>query len=258
MIDQNYFKEYRLSLGFTNQGKFKEFLSAKDVKAGVDYNYISSLNERMKKLILKLDEVTPGILKQVDIDSFISDNLFDVYNKLKDNNILPLMNNQGRRPESVYFSWMRGYIISVYFLNHLSYLFDVNLSNIELIGDDSLLEKDTFKRTPKADIEITLNNNKKIRVEIQAGFQGVNDIKQHKIREAEKVYYEKDINTLIIHFDMFNGQVAIVRADNIEGDNINWITRTQMEGQTVFNIDQNYFVWKITEQPPKIDTLEIL
>lgn len=24
-----------------------------------------------------------------------------------------------------------------------------------------------------------------------------------------------------------------------------------MEGQTVFNIDQNYFIWKITEKPVK-------
>ena len=41
------------------------------------------------------------------------------------------------------------------------------------------------------------------------------------------------------------------KLDEIEDDSVNWITRQQMEGQTVFNIDQNYFIWKITESPIK-------
>ena len=49
-----------------------------------------------------------------------------------------------------------------------------------------------------------------------------------------------------------NGQVAFVQVDNINDEDVNWITRQQMEGQTVFNIDQNYFIWKLTELPPKI------
>jgi hypothetical protein len=31
-----------------------------------------------------------------------------------------------------------------------------------------------------------------------------------------------------------------------------------MEGQTVFNIEQNYFVWKITEKPPLFNELDII
>jgi len=31
-----------------------------------------------------------------------------------------------------------------------------------------------------------------------------------------------------------------------------------MEGQTVFNIDQNYFIWKLTENPPKISDLSLI
>ena len=57
---------------------------------------------------------------------------------------------------------------------------------------------------------------------------------------------------------MFNGQVAFVRLDTIEDNDINWITRQQMEGQTVFNIDANYFVWKLTQKPSKIDELNLL
>ena len=99
---------------------------------------------------------------------------------------------------------------------------------------------------------------KKIRIEVQSGFQGINDIKQHKVLEAKRIFLEKNIPTIAIHFDLFNGQVAFVRLDTIEDNNVNWITRQQMEGQTVFNIDQNYFIWKLTEQPPKISELNIL
>lgn len=105
--------------------------------------------------------------------------------------------------------------------------------------------------TPKADLEIKLNRKEKIRIEIQSGFTGINDIKQHKVLEAKRVFHDSGKHTIAIHFDLYNGQVAFLKLDEIEDDSVNWITRQQMEGQTVFNIDQNYFVWKITEQPVK-------
>jgi len=64
-----------------------------------------------------------------------------------------------------------------------------------------------------------------------------------------------NIPSVVVHFDLYNGQVAFVRIDGIEDDDVNWITRQQMEGQTVFNIDQNYFVWKLTELPPRYSDL---
>lgn len=116
----------------------------------------------------------------------------------------------------------------------------VDLKNIE-----------TFKRTPKADLEIRLKGKEKIRIEMQSGFAGINDIKQHKVLEAKKVFRDLGFHTLAIHFDLYNGQVAFIKLDEIEDDGVNWITRQQMEGQTVFNIDQNYFIWKITDRPMK-------
>ena len=77
-----------------------------------------------------------------------------------------------------------------------------------------------FKKTPKADLEVNLKNNEKIRLEIQSGFQGINDIKQHKVIEAKRIFAEERISSLAIHFDLFNGQVAFVKLDNIEDDNI--------------------------------------
>ena len=122
----------------------------------------------------------------------------------------------------------RGFIVSNYFLKALSIIFE---------------------------IEINLNENEVIRIEIQSGFQGINDIKQHKVLEAKKINQEKNIPSLAIHFDLFNGQVAFIKLNEIEDNNINWITRQQMEGQTVFNINQNYFLWKLTETPPKFSDL---
>ena len=49
--------------------------------------------------------------------------------------------------------------------------------------------------------------------------------------------------------------MAFVKIDEVDDDSVNWITRQQMEGQTVFNIDQNYFAWKLTENPPKYTDL---
>lgn len=37
-----------------------------------------------------------------------------------------------------------------------------------------------------------------------------------------------------------------------------YIDLQQMEGQTVFNIDQNFFIWKLTEKPPYFDMSKLL
>tara|TARA_B110000908_G_C10228731_1_gene439424 strand:+ start:85 stop:867 length:783 start_codon:yes stop_codon:yes gene_type:complete len=254
-INTKYFKEYRKKLGFTNQQDVKTFVAGKDIVPTVDFNYITLFNDRLIEIIKKMNELSDSSFKIEKLDSFCLENVNSVFEKLKENDIIPKLNNQGRRPEQVYFSWMRGYIISNYFLRALSLVFEVNIEDIDLIGDDDLINIETFKRTPKADLEVNLKSGEKIRLEIQSGFQGVNDIKKHKVIEAKRLYRENSISSLAIHFDLFNGQVAIVKLDGIEDDNVNWITRQQMEGQTVFNIEQNYFVWKLTEEPPKFSSL---
>jgi hypothetical protein len=256
MTDTKYFREYRNLLGFSNQDNVKKFFGAKDITPLVDYDYIKLLNNRLIEIILKINTLVVDEIKNDDVDVFCKDNICSVFEKLKENEILPRLNNQGRRPEEVYFSWMRGFVISNYFLKALTKIFDVSLDNIILIGDDDFQNIESFKRTPKADLQITLGNVK-IRVEMQSGFQGINDIKQHKVLEAKRIKREENISSMVIHFDLFNGQVAFVRLDEIEDNSINWITRQQMEGQTVFNIDQNYFIWKLTELPPKYNEMNI-
>jgi len=254
-IDNKYPKEYRSKLGFTNQNGVKAFFGAKDIIPTVDFNYINLLNERLCEIVKKVNDLIVEELKTKDIKLFCSENIDNVFEKLRENEIIKKLNNQGRRPEEVYFSWMRGHVISNYFLKAMSLIFNVDIEKISLIGDDDLIEIESFKRTPKADLEVNLPNKERVRIEVQSGFQGTNDIKQHKVLEAKRIKREKNISSFVVHFDLFNGQVAFIRLDSIEDDNVNWITRQQMEGQTVFNIDQNYFTWKLTELPPKFEEL---
>ena len=250
-ITAEYSRPYRQKLGFTNQANVKDFFGAKDIKPTVDLNYIELLNDRLYNIIDKINDV---VAKEIKIDNplaFKKEHIDRTFEIMKGNNILSLLNNQGRRPEQVYYSWMRGYVLSNYFLKALGLIFEVDTSSIYLIGDDDLKNIETFKRTPKADLEIQLNGKEKVRIEMQSGFTGINDIKQHKVLEAKRVFNEFGFRTLAVHIDLYNGQVAFIKLDEIRDDSVNWITRQQMEGQTVFNIDQNDFIWKITEKPMK-------
>jgi len=250
-ITAEYFRQYWQRLGFANQTDIKNFFGAKDIVPTVDFNYIKLLNKRLYDIVNKVNEVIVDEIKIDDLTAFKKEHIDRTFEIMKESDILPILNNQGRRPEQVYFSWMRGYVVSNCFLKALGLIFDVNTSQIDLIGDDDLRSIETFKRTPKADLEIRLNEKEKVRIEMQSGFTGINDIKQHKVLEAKRVFRDNGIHTLAIHFDLYNGQVAFIKLDEIEDESVNWITRQQMEGQTVFNIDQNYFVWKITENPIK-------
>lgn len=251
IITAEYFRQYRQKLGFSNQADVKNFFGAKDITPTVDLNYIALLNERLYNILDKANAIVANDIRIDDLNAFKKEHIDKTFEIMKANNILPILNNQGRRPEQVYYSWMRGYVSSNYFLKVLGLIFEVDTSSIGLIGDDDLKNIETFKRTQKADLEIKLNGKEKVRIEMQSGFTGINDIKQHKVLEAKRVCRDLGFHTIAIHFDLYNGQVAFIKLDEIEDDSVNWITRQQMEGQTVFNIDQNYFIWKITESPIK-------
>jgi len=256
LISAEYFRKYRQKLGFANQMGVKNFFGAKNITPSIDLNYIKLLNKRLYNIIEKINAVVSDEVKIDNLTIFKKEYIDRSFKIMQESDILPILNNQGRRPEQVYFSWMRGFVISSYFLKALGLIFSVDISRISLIGDDDLKNADTFKRTPKADVEIKLNGKEKVRIEIQSGFTGINDIKQHKVLEAKRVFRNSGKHTIAIHFDLYNGQVAFIKLDEIEDDSVNWITRQQMEGQTVFNIDQNYFVWKITEKPVKYKKID--
>ncbi len=255
MITNEYFRDYRKKIGFTTQNDAKIFLGAKDIVPGVDFEYMKLLNERLIKIFATINQAISPEIKADDIGDFCRNNITDVFEIMKSNDIIKQLNNQGRRPEQVYFSWMRGYASANFFLKSLSLIFGVDLSKMQLIGDDDFKKVETFQRTAKADLEIAVPNNKRIRIEMQSGFTGINDIKQHKVLEAKRTYEQFKVPTMAIHYDLYNGQVAFLRLDAIKESDMNWITRQQMEGQTVFNIDQNYFTWKLTEPPVSFDLM---
>jgi hypothetical protein len=51
--------------------------------------------------------------------------------------------------------------------------------------------------------------------------------------------------------------VAFVRLDTITPSDMNWVTRQQMEGQSVFAIDQNHFKWRLLDGLPLEIDLEL-
>lgn len=65
------------------------------------------------------------------------------------------------------------------------------LLNIKSIGSDDLENINSFKRSPTTDLELLLKDGNRLRIEVQSGFQGVNDIKQHKVIEAKIAKEEK-------------------------------------------------------------------
>lgn len=254
-ITAEYFGRYRKGLGFSSQTDVKNFFGAKDIIPGVDFDYLKLLNRRLFEIVKRINGAVAAEIRNDDLRSFKKEHIDRCFGTMKKSGILSKLNNQGRRPEQVYFSWMRGFVVSNYFLKAVGLIFGVDVSNIDLIGDDDFKSVESFRRTPKADLEIKLNGNETIRIEIQSGFTGINDIKQHKVLEAKRYFRETGNQTIAIHFDLYNGQVAFIKLGEIEDNSINWITRQQMEGQTVFNIDQNYFIWKITEKPVKYNEI---
>src|SRR3989344_830600 len=248
-INEEYFRKYRQKLGFTNQADVKNFFGAKDITPTVDLNYLKLLNTRLYEIVDKIESTAADEIKVSNLSAFKKEHIDRPFKIIKGNGILPILNNLGRRPEQVYFSWMRGYVVSNFFLKALGAIFEVDVAKIDLIGDDDLKNAETFKETPKADLEIRLNGKKKVRVEMQSGFTGTNDIKQHKVLEAKRVFREEGTPSLAIHIDLYNGQVAFVKLDEIENNDKHWITRTNLDEGLVYNIDQNFFFWDIKNTP---------
>ena len=251
-----YFRRYRQSIGFSNQSEAKSFLGGKNVPAGIDYEYIKNLNQRIEDILLRINSVLHAQLKINNIDLFAKQHIYKPYTIIEKSGLLSRLNNQGRRPEQVLFSWLRGYVMTEFFTPAISKIFEISIDSITQIGEDDLKKIETFKRSPKADLEIK-KDDKKIRIEVQSGFQGVNDIKEHKVREARRVCRETGSHSVCIHIDIFNGQIAFVQLDSIEEDDVNFVTRQQMEGQSVFCIDQNYFKWRLLDETPSFTELDI-
>lgn len=247
-------KEYRKELGFTSQSNLKSFFDSKDIIREIDFDYICKLNKRLIEIIKAVNNAVIEDIKPNDLDQFIEVNIIKVYEYMRENHLLnKFNNNKQRQTERSYYDWSRGRVIANYFKKAMSIIFNVNEDKIKTIGLDNLDNPSTFSKAPTADFEIETKENGVFRIEFQCGFQGVNDIKEHKVIEANKVFKKDKIKSLIIHVDLFNGCVAFVDISNIDEKNVNWEFRQQFEGKKVFNINEEYFIWNLSDKPPKID-----
>ena len=240
-------REYRKKLGFTNQNALKKYFKFTD-QTIVNWDRIEQANERLKDMFIKLNTVVNEQIRQDYMAEFI-EKFAATYETLKDSNIIPRLNNFGRTPDDVYYNWMRGRLVCEFFLKALSKIFLVPECAICCIGNDNLMDVSTFSQTATADLEITTVHGR-LRLEVQSGFTGINDIKRHKVLEARKVLDQQGIPSYVVHFDLFNGKAALINISSIEDTSIHWEHRAQLEDQTVFSIPHDAFCWDLTEPPP--------
>ncbi len=250
------FKKWRasLSLESTSQAHVKDFLAAKDVKPEVDVAYLNALTSRVSMMAKTLH--TP-MQRKPDRDAVLEK--LDAATKAVSKNdyeILKKLSNYGRRREQVFFNWLRGLMTVELLMPTIESSFECDGKDIAGIGDDKLDSVETFNQTPAADLQVTVRK-KIIRVEVQGGFQGIHDVKEHKVREAEK-HRKSGTPTILFHADFFNGQLAILRLDKVDPKDSNWESRQQMEGQSVFSIPPEDFHWLLSDAPKTLRSFGLL
>lgn len=246
-------RSFRRTIGFSNQESLKKYYKATDV-ISVNWDKIEKFNERLKNIFGSLNGAVHPSIRWNNI-GLIYDEIDNAYAIMRKNAIFLRLNNYGRYPEDIYYNWMRGYIVCKFFAPALAVVFDVPEDDIRTVGHDSLANIKTFSQSPVADLEMSINNQT-IRLEIQSGYTGVNDIKAHKVREAKRAFLEEQLLSYVVHFDLFNGTVAIIDITDIDDKSIHWETRSQMEGQRVFAIPEDAFRWFLPKAVPNyIDIL---
>lgn len=249
-------RDFRAAIGFTSAAKIKDFYRGKDLSRPINYDFVERLNSRLAEMVDVFDIATPASLRPVDSVDFKTLYIHSPYKTMLDAGIIPRMNNLGRNPEDVYFSWMRGYVVANYYKKAIAVLFGLDESLVEVVGDDNLSSIESFAKTPKADLEVpSIDGNPPMRVEMQSGFTGVNQVKAHKVHEARTVWANSGVESIAAHFDFFNGRVALIPLNLIGDDDENWTTSQQMEGQKVLDISDKFFVWELEELPPNWSTI---
>lgn len=245
-------KIWRKKLACLNQVRAKEFLSGSDIRPKLDSAFLNKLTTRCAEIFVKLNPAVHTSIAQSDISIFVASQILATTQKLKKAGLLPKLNNHGRRSECMAFNWLRGYATLMFFMPAIESMFSVRREDITFAGKDHELDANSFKKSPLADITI----RKGQRVEVQAGFQGKNDIKKHKIVQALEQSKHDQTTTILLHFDIFNGRAAVINISNLGNNNPNYIQRAGMEGKTVMEIPDAWFNWDLTMPiPPNILSL---
>lgn len=154
MFNNNDFKDYRKLLGFGSQNAFKEFLGAKDIQPCVDFNYLNALKKRLIEIFSAINSIYCFKYNEYELECFFKNSIERVFSKIVDTHIIYKLNNQGRRPEEVCFSWMRGFLVAEFFKDFIACLFSAQKETIKFFGGDNFESMESFKRSPKADFFI--------------------------------------------------------------------------------------------------------
>jgi len=250
------FEKYRHSIGLASRAAAKSYLAGKDLSHEIDGGYMDALNRRICEVLFKINKVVDSRVRRADLQGFCEHNIFRPYRIIRHEGLLPEITSLKQRAEDALFLWLRGYAICRYFIPAFSRIFSVPHESIIQIGNNDLKNIETFRRAPEVNLEFNRGGTR-LRMEVQSGFQGINDIKEHKVREARKVFEESGIKTICTHIDLYNGQVAFIRLDQIAENDAHFVTRHQNEGLSVLNIDQNYFKWELIDALPQLEELEL-
>ena len=254
-------KDYRKALGFTNQDTLKKYFKATDIVC-INWALIEKENARLIDMFSKINKTMHPSLKLTE-DEFndFKTQAVEAYGTLKNFRIIEkLFNNNGRARESVYYNWMRGYMVALYFHKTIALVFGVNDDELEQLGEDNLQKVisdgniDSFKREAIADLQIAKKN---IHIEIQAGFTGQNDIKRSKAIDA-KVRASHNWKTYVLHFDLFNGKLAVINITNLASlPNDKWTANTKFEDVETVVIAGNLFKYSFGDTIPDLDSLAV-
>lgn len=205
-------KEYRKTLGFTNKAKLIKYLKANDIKEP-NWPIIYQRNERLIEIFSLVNSLL-NIWKEADIREIV-DTTTQI---IKDHDILSTMNNHGRAIEDVYYTWLQGYLAEIIFTP----LIEAELGTVvpgggKLVrnGGDDLTNPENFKRTAAADLIGIDFSNKKVLVDVQAGFSssGGFDIKKHKVIEACK---NKEYDSYVFFANIVDGTYYLQNLKELE------------------------------------------
>lgn len=215
-------REYRKELGFSNASKTKDFLTAKDIKC-INWSLIDLYNNRLIDIFSRIQKTIP--YNEINIESSVQ----FAYETIKSNDILNKLTNHGRAPESVYFSWMQGYLTTILFQPLIEKELNCNLIQN---GADDLFNPKQFSRKSDPDL---IDKNNKIFVEVQSGFKGSKvDIKKTKVKTPTDYEY------YIACFDCFNGLFVILNTrELLELPENEWYSNVLWEGALCYTVPDN-------------------
>jgi hypothetical protein len=218
-------KEFRKAMGYTNKGKMKEWLGAKDIVIP-NYPLLQQHNSRLSTIFNAINNQL-SVPFTGNIDSIIINDFM----VMKDHNILERLNNHGRSLESVYYSWRMGSLAEVIFTPFIAD--KLNLKNIEKNGSDDLTNPETFKRTGDADLIDKVAN---IRIDVQCGTgEGDATIKKHKFDHAAK----NDGITYIFLAGLLTGTYALVNLSDTK--DIVFESNPSWEGALCWTVPETEF-----------------